>query len=341
MVPVLLSRPQSEMPEGGWPIVVFLHGITQDRSNLLGIAGALSAAGLVGIAIDHPLHGLAAGSPLRVPGTTERTFDADLDQDGTIDASGTHFINLPNPITSRDNLRQSVADQIHLIRSLENLRIGPAADETVNLNRIYFLGHSLGGIVGATLLGVNDDIQAASLAMPGGGIAKLLDASPTFGPAIAAGLSAAGIERGTDSFEIFLRFAQLAVDAGDPINWALGAADKRPLHLIEVINDQVVPNDALAGVELPGTLSGTRPLATTQGLNATTITPPLTESEQQILSGSQWIQFEGGNHSSVLQPETANPLDDPVFLEMQRQIASFLASHGTCLPLGTNCPSGQ
>ncbi len=54
-----------------------------------------------------------------------------------------------------------------------------------------FVGHSLGGIVGGSFLGVNGASGASVLAMPGGGIAKLLDGSQSFGPRIRAGLEAA------------------------------------------------------------------------------------------------------------------------------------------------------
>jgi hypothetical protein len=37
--------------------------------------------------------------------------------------SGTHFINLLNPITSRDNLRQGAADILVLAKSLSNLKL--------------------------------------------------------------------------------------------------------------------------------------------------------------------------------------------------------------------------
>ena len=45
-------------PGGGWPIMVFQHGITADRTNLLAIADSFALGGMVGIAIDLPLHGL-------------------------------------------------------------------------------------------------------------------------------------------------------------------------------------------------------------------------------------------------------------------------------------------
>ncbi|MGV2480389.1 UNVERIFIED_CONTAM: hypothetical protein IGO34_26690, partial [Salmonella enterica subsp. enterica serovar Weltevreden] len=102
-------------------VVIFQHGITGNRSQMLPLSPALTQAGFAVIAIDLPLHGAAAtGSEaaLRVPGTTERTFDLDLvnnttsapGPDGSIDGSGTHFINLASLATSRDNLRQGVSD---------------------------------------------------------------------------------------------------------------------------------------------------------------------------------------------------------------------------------------
>ncbi len=339
-VPLLLTRPRGEAPESGWPVVVFLHGIGGNRSQMFGIAGTLAAAGFVTVAIDQPLHGLPPGHPLRVPGTTERTFDADLDEDGVVDDSGAHFINLSSPLTSRDNLRQSVSDQINLVRSLGQLQAGTQDyGDRIDLQRIHFLGHSLGGIVGGTLLGVNGDIKAASLAMPGGGIGKLLDASPTFGPIVAGGLeAAAGIKKGTDSYEIFLRFAQLAVDPADPVNWASRATSERSVHLIEVLGDTVVPNTALdtAAVIIPGYLSGTTPLASAMGLTTKSVSPPVNGLE--LLSGSHWVQFDDGNHGSILLPRTQDPTEDAAFVEMQRQVANFLASNGACLPVGGNCP---
>ncbi len=52
-VPVLMSIPNiSAKPATGWPVVIFQHGITQDRTNLIAIADALAGAGYAAIAID-------------------------------------------------------------------------------------------------------------------------------------------------------------------------------------------------------------------------------------------------------------------------------------------------
>ncbi|MDD3764990.1 MAG: hypothetical protein PHP86_16985 [Nevskiales bacterium] len=372
-VPVLMTIPNQNsgqsMPAGGWPVVIFQHGITGNRSQMLALAPALAAAGFAAIAIDLPLHGVEPDNALRVPGTTERTFDLDLvdnqtgapPADGIVDASGTHFINLSSLLTSRDNLRQAVTDLFTLRESLATaLILQPTAAGFVPTgafldgSTVRFVGHSLGGIVGATMLGVDDSIGAATLAMPGGGIAKLLDASATFGPRIAAGLFAASdgsIVEGNDNFETFVRFAQTVIDDADPINYATAAAALHPIHMIEVSGDAVVPNCAIAGGEcntvdtltVPGYLAGTDPLARIMGLGY--VPGPDAQdgldvpAAAQVLTGdaarNNVVRFNQGDHGSILSP--AASLD--ATCEMQGQTATFLATDGTVLKVGNPCPA--
>lgn len=361
--PVLITVPNAAsgktMPANGWPVVIFQHGITGNRSQMLAIAPALSAAGFAVVAIDLPLHGLPPGSPLRITGVDERTFDLDLANnttgasgpDGTADSSGTHFINLSSLITSRDNIRQAVSDLIVISKSVGGsilVGTGGAPDGTkFDASKIRLVGHSLGGIVGGTLLGVNTEIGAATLAMPGGGIAKLLDASLSFGPRIAAGLAASGLVEGSDDYETFLRFAQTLVDSADPINYASAAIAKHPIHMIEVVGsdtsppDQVVPNDAPAGaattandkVTIAGFLSGTDPLYQQMGL-----TPHVFDGSANVQLGApargNVVQFTAGDHGSILSPAASAAATQ----EMQKETASFLASNGLCLPIGGSCP---
>ena len=222
---------------------------------------------------------------------------------------------------------------------------------TINPNKIYFVGHSLGGIVGGTMLGIDTDVKAATLAMPGGGIAKLLDASASFSPVISQGLAANGVVKGTDTYETFLRFAQTLVDSGDPINFATAARSHHPIHMIEVIGgstlstggtslpDQVVPNNALAGTlaSIPGYLSGTDPLYRMMGLDVIDKldVPVVTKDLKTGANLGYVVRFTAGDHSSILSP--AASLDATT--EMQRETVNFLASGGTCLPIGQNCPT--
>jgi dienelactone hydrolase len=376
IIPVLATVPNaagcpSGQPTNGWPVVIFQHGITGNRTQMLGIAPTLAQACMVTIAIDLPLHGLPPPvdptnpTPIdRVYLAThgiERTFNLDSAGRGpsmagytSAASSGTHFINLSSVITSRDNIREAVADLITLTRSVPtaqfvNVAGNGLAGVTIDPTKIYFIGHSLGGIVGGTLLGVNTDLKAATLAMPGGGIAKLLDASASFSPVISQGLAANGVVKGTDTYETFLRFAQTLVDSGDPINYAVTARANHPIHMIEVVGgstlstggkslpDQVVPNNALAGtlVSIPGYLSGTDPLYRMMGLSVVdNLDVPVTTTALKTGANLGYVvRFTAGDHGSILSPAASAAAT----VEMQRETVNFLASGGTCLPIGRSC----
>ncbi|MEN8166816.1 MAG: Ig-like domain-containing protein [Pseudomonadota bacterium] len=328
-IPLLLTLPNSEslagaMPAGGWPVVIFQHGITQDRSNLLAIADALADAGFAAVAIDMPLHGITDSSnPLHADNTpyaeTERTFNMDFvdnstgaaGPDGLVDPSGQHFINLQSLLTSRDNMRQAAADLLVLHQSLADIT-AVGLDST----KVNFVGHSLGAMAGTVFLALDSQVGAASLAMPGGGIARLLDGSATFGPIIQAGLAANGVEPGTEEYDAFMVVAQTAVDSGDPINFGARAAQNHPIHMIEVVSgvdslpDQVIPNEVSSAP-----LSGTEPLARIMDLASISVTTSGTDGV---------VRFTLGEHSSMLDPTAS--LEATV--EMQSEIAAFMATMG-------------
>ncbi|MBY8965461.1 hypothetical protein KHP57_07060 [Algiphilus sp. NNCM1] len=363
-VPLLATVPsQGEKPEAGWPVVIVQHGITVDRSVSLSIAPRLSAAGFVTAAIDLPLHGIppvdcaqsedplcAVKQQLRAAnsafGARERTFDVDQQPPEGLDPSGDNFINLDNFLTARDNLRQAVADLLHLRAVLPRLNLDEEPGGDIDPNRIYFFGHSLGGIVGTTFLAFDDQVRAATLANPGSGIGKLLDGSRSIGPRISAGLEVAGAPEGSDDYESFIRFAQQVVDTADPINHATAVADRR-IHFIEVVDDLVVPNTVprnppaeapgndptLDRVVVAGPLSGSTPLIEAIGLDLVTVED--VSGDAIVRTGAEAsaaVRFTQGDHSVVLTPP-----DSPINQEMQNQIVNFLASDGQCLPIRGSC----
>lgn len=341
-VPVLMTVPNASSgmskPPAGWPVAIFQHGITRNRTDALAIADTLAMAGFAVVSIDLPLHGVTDPASLLFTGNappplqgTERTFNVDLianatgapGPDGNIDPSGAHFINLSNLLTSRDNLRQGAADLSVLAATIPTMDINQDGAPDFDGSRIHFVGQSLGAITGVSTLGVEPNIGAAVLSAPGGGIARLLEGSPTFGPRIRAGLQqAAGLEPGTPDFEAFFVAAQTVVDSADPINYGALAAGQHPTLLHEVIGsdtslpDQVVPN------AVPGApLSGTEPLIRIMGLepvSGTTLDP-------NGVRGA--VRFIAGDHGSLLSPAASAA----VTVEMQGQMASMLASDGTAV----------
>src|SRR5690606_31503851 len=187
-------------PAAGWPVVIFQHGITGDRTNMLGLADAFAGQGFVVVAIDQPLHGITDTTSPLYQAPNERTFNLDVmnnatgaaGPDGVIDSSGASFINLTSLLTARDNLRQAAADLITLTRSVGDLDLTGDGVSDIDATRIHFVGLSLGSIVAVPWISLSAGVQTATLSVPGGLIAQLLQDSPTFGPRINAGLQAQG-----------------------------------------------------------------------------------------------------------------------------------------------------
>ncbi len=345
-VPLVMTVPNASSgrvrPASGWPLVIYQHGITRNRTDAFAVAATLAAQGFAVVAIDLPLHGITSTSnPFYVenspfgPLAQERTFDLDLQDnatgapghDGQIDASGSYFINLSSLLTSRDNLRQGAAD-------LMSLRRAASTFAGIDASTVHFVGQSLGSIVGTTFLATDPNVYVGVLSVPGGGIARLLDGSPTFGPRIRAGLAQSGVVAGTPTYDTFMAAAQTVVDSGDPINFAGNGTylDQRVEHpeldfkkrllVQEVVGGGDVPPDQVIPNRVPGApTSGTEPLIAALGLRAA-------DASSVSIDGIRVAtRFIVGNHGSLLDP-TASPA---ATVEMQGEMASMIASYGEVL----------
>lgn len=337
-VPLILTIPNAASgktkPAAGWPIIVYQHGFTRDRTDAFAVAGTLASQGFAVIAIDAPLHGITnTASPLYASlGSTERTFNIDLlnnttgapGPDGIIDSSGSHYINLPSLLTSRDNLREAVADLMQLVRAIPGATAG---SHNFDATRIGFVGQSLGGILGTVFMGANPSVQTALLNVPGGGIANMLVASPTYGPRVLAGLAALGVQPGTAEYAAFFVATQTVIDSADPINWALAGNNSlnasKSLLLQEVVGGGDIPPDQVIPNSVPGApLSGTEPLIRTLGLSSITAT---TQSATGIRGA---VRFVTGSHGSLLTPAADPTPSAAATAEMQGEMASLHVSGG-------------
>jgi len=342
-----------------WPVLIFQHGITRSREDMLAVADSFADAGFAVVAIDLPLHGVtntkdplyaSAANPLYAglglpAGQTsiERTFDLELTTPGTIDASGSHFINLTSLLTSRDNLREGAADLITFERSLTGATLVNAGGVPIFAaapsQPSHYLGHSLGAIVGTVFLGVvpKTDVSTGTLANPGGKVSTLLIDSPSFAPEINAGLEAQGLTSGTTLYAQFFRDAQTAVDSGDPVNYISLATAQHPIHLLQVVGstpppadcnpasaangcpDQVVPNSATQAMI---TASPYGPAAAAGAL--TRIPAPAASGPLLNPNGFRaYLNFIEGDHGSII-----DDVVPPVTAEMQGEAISFAASNG-------------
>ena len=360
-IPLLVAVPTLIKPVSGYPVVIFQHGITQDRTNMLAVANTLATAGFAVVAIDLPLHGVTNSSnPFYT--SNERTFNLDLvtqnssgaitnpapDPTPVTDSSGRHFIQLASLLTSRDNVRQGVTDLFTLTKAIATMDVDTGGAD-FDATQIYFLGHSLGAIVGTTFLALEPNVKDAVLAMPAGGIAKVLDGSASFGPEIAAGLATNGVAKGTADYESFMIAAQTVLDTTDPVNFAngtmgqtdggAGAITGRGLLMFEVVGDGVSPSDLVIPNAVPdsndttGTvaspLAGTTPLARLMGLTQVTADTSGTD-----LKGI--VRFSAGHHGSLLTTSNTTSVlavreSAATFTEMQSIMATFLEFAGNTI----------
>ena len=334
-----------ERPDAGWPIVMYQHGITRNRTDVLLYADAQAAAGFATIAIDLPAHGLTDETNLfnavntAFPTDIEQTFGIDIltqdpttgatiatepdgssSPDGIFDSSGSHFINLRSLLTSRDNLRQGAANLLTLRKSLGGIiNAATGMPETIDTSKVGLIAHSLGGMVALPYLAVEATPTPSSIVMSGATITDTLRNSASFAPVIEDGLERLDVDTPA-GIAAFYANAQELIDAGEPANYAADAAAKHPIHLIEVIGDATVPNVATENL---ATLMGAASVSTTTS---------------GIAAGNPGIvRFTTGEHGSPLTPNrTINPDGTPnltldadflaVTREIQRQLANFQGS---------------
>jgi len=297
--------------EGPFPTMIFQHGITSRKEFMLGVADGLNANGIAVVAIDLFLHGDRVGdffnNETGLPGP-----------DGLPDDSGTGFINLLNLLSSRDNIRQSVADLFYLTHMISSGSADFNGDGNPELAPAgtTFLGMSLGAIVGTPFVAMEPDIKHANLNVGGARVPYLLQNSEAFGPAINAGLGAVGLAPGTALYDIFFLFAQTINDDADPFNYAphmfsgaLAGGVGTDVLIQEMIGDTVVPNSA------------TEDQARAMGIAQVDATAAISGLEQVTApyQGNGLFQFDGGHGALIL------PTQGPT-AAIQTQSLTFLLS---------------
>ncbi len=260
-------------PAGGWPLVIFQHGITRQKEDVLALAQTLTMTGRAVVAIDLPLHGQNA--------LPTHTTGAQWGQD---------FMAIGAPLAARTNMQEAI---LNLDRLEFTVRFGGFAGlgaAMPSMTDIKFVGQSLGSIVGAYYLAGNTTLSSAPgtlpytqatlnndmkgyLSVPGARIAYLIQNSPAFGPGVDAGLAAVGIAKGSVTYNQFFQLTQSVFDPVDPATvttplygTATGAPVDGPSRLSgrvciqESVGDQVIGNaytrylgNALGGRAVLGT----------------------------------------------------------------------------------------
>ncbi|MBM4396006.1 MAG: hypothetical protein FJ087_09980 [Deltaproteobacteria bacterium] len=236
-IPFVLVLPAGTPPAGGWPVVIYQHGLWGNRKEVATIANDLAGAGYAIVAMDAPLHG---DHPVRIPGTGDGTgfFTADV-------------------FAVRDNLREMALEHRQMLQFVGSsldawLRTQGKAAGTVKSDGVRYLGVSLGGIAGAVSAGVNPGFERVALAVAGGHMTRIFleTQNSSFRDPLLKALTAMNIVPGTPEFNLFLVIAQWALDRADPVNFAplAGAGGKvsERVLLVQARGDEFIPNTTTA-----------------------------------------------------------------------------------------------
>ena len=178
-----LVLPSGTAPRGGWPVAIFGHGggVSKDGGGgVPNVAAAMAERGLATLGINLVGHGFGGESTLTVTSSPPagpnlvafKSGGRGIDQNGDGVIEAREGINAASPysiISDRDGFRQTVADLIQLVRTIQ---VGVDVDgdgvPDLDSSRIYYFGQSLGGMYGASLLAVEPNVHAGVLNVPGG-----------------------------------------------------------------------------------------------------------------------------------------------------------------------------
>ncbi len=266
-IPFTVVIPKGSPPAGGWPVIIQQHGLGGQRDTVVGFGEQDAERGFASIGIDAVAHGYrffdctpSAPCSQDTANNFGGTAVPDGFADGTLAGFSVSFLTVNlgffqafhNFLGIRDNFRQTYVDLMSLVRLLHSHSIDGALGTTLDDNNIFYMGHSLGGLMGSGFTPIEPDLKASLLNATGGELTNELFLNSSIG-AGAEGLvdGILGLDplNVIDHFAFSNNFTQSILDPADGANLArliLSPADGTPRNVIQVedFGDQVVPNPA-------------------------------------------------------------------------------------------------
>ena len=208
---IAITVPQGTPPAGGWPVVIYQHGTGGDYKSFIGDGSGREAAKVTDasgnviakfamIGTDQVLHGT------RSPAGTN------------YDTAFFNFVNLP---AAHDNPKQGALDAFTVVRLIHTIDVASAPTTGAHLKldptKIYFKGHSQGGLTGPLFLSAEPEVQAAILSGAGGGLISSLlhKTEPVNIPQVVQGL----LHDPVDEYHPLLSLIQGYFEDSDPVNY--------------------------------------------------------------------------------------------------------------------------
>ena len=207
---IALTVPKGDPPAAGWPVVIYQHGTGGDYMSFVGdgsgreVANVTDANGatiskMVMIGTDQVLHGP------RAPAGTD------------VDTAFFNFLNLP---AAHDNAKQGALDAFSVVRLIHTVnQTLPTTGKLLKFDtsKIYFKGHSQGGLTGPLFLSAEPEVKAAVLSGAGGALIESLlhKTEPVNIPQVVQAL----LHDPADQYHPLLSLIQGYFEDTDPLNY--------------------------------------------------------------------------------------------------------------------------
>ncbi|MCX7944931.1 MAG: hypothetical protein N2746_10535 [Deltaproteobacteria bacterium] len=254
------------IPNGSQPhkIAMFQHGLSAQRWDMRGIADIFLKENIAFIAIDAVTHGSRTADPSR---------------------SGFQFLNINDPLATRSNFMQTHFDHLRLVQFVKSLegfdRLPYGADgiPDFDVSRFFYVGNSLGAILGGVTISIEDLLELAVLNVGGGGMMDfvqsfLLQAAPSLAE--------------MPEVPLFSAVAQNILDGIDPSVHSIYTSSKKYILLQEACEDFTVPNATTEGLARALRIPLVRPVFEKV---------PFVEIVDEPYTGSGLTQFHPADHS--------------------------------------------
>jgi hypothetical protein len=204
-----------------YPFMLFQHGGGQNKADFFALAKPLVEKGFAFVAIDLPFHGDRAKA-----GTGALTDMLDFD----------------NPLATRDNFRQAVADHLAVLTGVPALNA--AVEQSLGVanalssDRAYYMGLSLGAISGSVTFSVAPRVNAAALFVGGAGFPELVSHG------LFSLLMLDVLDLPPERSAVVLGLLEALLAGADPLSYAQRAEDPtkppRPALFMQAVGDPVV-----------------------------------------------------------------------------------------------------
>ena len=206
-----LTVPRGAIPATGWPVILYAHGTGGDFEDFVG-DGSAGGAALVRDSNDRPVAAFAMISIDQVLHGPRDPSESDPE---------VTFFNFQNLEAARDNVRQGALDDFQLLRLVEGLKIdkapGTGLPIRLDKDRIYFKGHSQGGLTGPLFLAFEPKIKAAVLSGAGADLIFALTGKTK--PLDITRVVSAVVGEPVDEYHPLLSLLQTFLEPADPGNY--------------------------------------------------------------------------------------------------------------------------